>query len=264
MSSTHGRDAVRPCPEPPTTHRRAAHDDPLRRTPTGWTRAPGPSLRSRCLRDRGRADLRRAVPWRQVAAGATAGRAAAARHRRARPVPALRAGPRRRRAARLRHRAPAARQQRDPGLGVRQPRRARAAVRPRHRARGHRRGPDRSRPRATRRRSSSWWSRATPRRRSRRAWSATGSSATRVRSSCSPATAASSRSCRPGTFLLRKNMTPNELVTALLDPPPNPYVEIALRTGLRLEQITAKLQTLPLADGPEGLLRRWSRSRRRP
>lgn len=49
-----------------------------------------------------------------------------------------------------------------------------------------------------------------------------------------------------GTFLLRKNMVPNDLATALLDPPAVPYVDIALRTGLRLEQITAKLQTLPL------------------
>src|SRR4029453_4124286 len=35
-------------------------------------------------------------------------------------------------------------------------------------------------------------------------------------------------------------------VTALLAPPEVPYVDIDLRTGLRLEQITAKLQTLPL------------------
>jgi UPF0755 protein len=51
-----------------------------------------------------------------------------------------------------------------------------------------------------------------------------------------------------GTFILRRNMTPEHLVTALLAPPEIPYVEIALRTGLRLEQITAKLQTL---DGLE-------------
>lgn len=49
-----------------------------------------------------------------------------------------------------------------------------------------------------------------------------------------------------GTFVLRRNMTPDQLVTALLAPPEIPYVELALRTGLRLEQITAKLQTLPL------------------
>jgi UPF0755 protein len=46
-----------------------------------------------------------------------------------------------------------------------------------------------------------------------------------------------------GTFVLRRNMTPDQLVTALLAPPAIPYVEIALRTGLRLEQITALLQT---------------------
>ena len=50
-------------------------------------------------------------------------------------------------------------------------------------------------------------------------------------------------------------MTPDQLVTALLAPPAVPYVEIALRTGLRLEQITAKLETLPLDDGPAGVLR---------
>jgi peptidoglycan lytic transglycosylase G len=49
-----------------------------------------------------------------------------------------------------------------------------------------------------------------------------------------------------GTFVLRRNMTPDQLVTALLAPPADPYVELDLRTGLRLEQITAKLQTLPL------------------
>ena len=47
-----------------------------------------------------------------------------------------------------------------------------------------------------------------------------------------------------GTFVLRKNMTPDQMVSALLAPPPNPYIELDLRTGLRLEQITAKLQTL--------------------
>ena len=47
-----------------------------------------------------------------------------------------------------------------------------------------------------------------------------------------------------GTFVLRKNMTPDQMVSALLAPPPNPYIEVDLRTGLRLEQITAKLQTL--------------------
>jgi UPF0755 protein len=49
-----------------------------------------------------------------------------------------------------------------------------------------------------------------------------------------------------GTFVLRRSMTPDQLVSALLAPDPIPYVEIGLRTQLRLEQITAKLQTLPL------------------
>ena len=39
-------------------------------------------------------------------------------------------------------------------------------------------------------------------------------------------------------------MTPDQLVNALLAPPEVKYVDIALRTGLRLEQITAKLETL--------------------
>ena len=47
-----------------------------------------------------------------------------------------------------------------------------------------------------------------------------------------------------GSFILRTSMTPDELVTALLDPEQIQYVEIALRTGLRLEQITAKLETI--------------------
>jgi len=54
-----------------------------------------------------------------------------------------------------------------------------------------------------------------------------------------------------GTFLLRKNMSPDAMVTALLAPPTVPYVELGLRTGLRLEQITAKLQTLPLDMDPK-------------
>jgi UPF0755 protein len=54
-----------------------------------------------------------------------------------------------------------------------------------------------------------------------------------------------------GTFLLRKNMTPDQIVTSLLAPPSVPYVEIALRTGLRLEQVTAKLQTLQLQMDPK-------------
>jgi hypothetical protein len=51
-------------------------------------------------------------------------------------------------------------------------------------------------------------------------------------------------SLRVGDYVLRRNLTPDELVSALLDPPVITFVDISLRTGLRLEQITAKLQTL--------------------
>ncbi|HEX7950320.1 MAG TPA: endolytic transglycosylase MltG [Candidatus Limnocylindrales bacterium] len=47
-----------------------------------------------------------------------------------------------------------------------------------------------------------------------------------------------------GTFVLRRNLTPDQLVSALLNPPVVKYVDIELRTGLRLEQVTAKLETL--------------------
>jgi UPF0755 protein len=47
-----------------------------------------------------------------------------------------------------------------------------------------------------------------------------------------------------GTFILRRSMTPDQVVTALLSPDQIQYVTIALRTGLRLEQITAKLETI--------------------
>lgn len=51
-------------------------------------------------------------------------------------------------------------------------------------------------------------------------------------------------SLQAGNFILRGTMTPDEVVTALLAPEQIKYVDIDLRTGLRLEQITAKLQTL--------------------
>jgi len=47
-----------------------------------------------------------------------------------------------------------------------------------------------------------------------------------------------------GDFILRKSMTPQQVVDALLKPEQIHYIEIALRTGLRLEQITAKLETI--------------------
>ncbi len=48
-----------------------------------------------------------------------------------------------------------------------------------------------------------------------------------------------------GNYVLRKNMTPAEVVSTLqAGPPPDPLITIGLREGLRIEQITAKLQTL--------------------
>ena len=49
-----------------------------------------------------------------------------------------------------------------------------------------------------------------------------------------------------GTYILRKSMTPDELVNALLVSR-DIAVTVGLREGLRLEQVTAKLQTLPLS-----------------
>jgi UPF0755 protein len=48
-----------------------------------------------------------------------------------------------------------------------------------------------------------------------------------------------------GTFILRKNMTPSELVTSLLEVR-DLAIELGFREGLRIEQITAKLATLPV------------------
>ena len=55
-------------------------------------------------------------------------------------------------------------------------------------------------------------------------------------------------SLRIGDYILRRNLTPDQLVTALLDPPVITFVDISFRTGLRLEQMTAKLQTLADLD----------------
>ena len=54
-----------------------------------------------------------------------------------------------------------------------------------------------------------------------------------------------------GEFILRKSQTPDELVTALLDPGETPYVDIAIRSQLRLEQVTALLQKLKAEQGLE-------------
>jgi UPF0755 protein len=47
-----------------------------------------------------------------------------------------------------------------------------------------------------------------------------------------------------GTFILRRSMTPDQIVTALLAPDQVKTILVQLRTGLRLEQITAKLETI--------------------
>jgi UPF0755 protein len=49
-----------------------------------------------------------------------------------------------------------------------------------------------------------------------------------------------------GDYILRKNMTPEQLVALLEVPPVVRYVELGLREALRIEQIAAKMQTLPL------------------
>jgi len=55
-----------------------------------------------------------------------------------------------------------------------------------------------------------------------------------------------------GTFILRKSMTPEQIVNDMLNPAAVHYVDIALRTSLRLEQITAKLETIDgLTMNPE-------------
>jgi UPF0755 protein len=54
-----------------------------------------------------------------------------------------------------------------------------------------------------------------------------------------------------GDYILRHNMTPQQLVALLEAPPVSPYVDVGLREGLRIEQITAKLQTLPLQMDPK-------------
>ena len=49
-----------------------------------------------------------------------------------------------------------------------------------------------------------------------------------------------------GDYILRRNMTPEELVALLEVAPASRYVNVGLREGLRIEQIAAKLETLPL------------------
>ena len=52
-----------------------------------------------------------------------------------------------------------------------------------------------------------------------------------------------------GTFILRKNMTPDQLVTALLQAA-DLAIDLPFREGLRLEQVVTKLETLPVKMDP--------------
>ena len=85
---------------------------------------------------------------------------------------------------------------------------------------------------------------ATPPPRSPRGWPSRASCSTLGRSCSSPPTANLADKLEAGTFILRKNMTPDELVTRCWFPA-NMAIDLALREGLRLEQIIAKLETLP-------------------
>ena len=66
-----------------------------------------------------------------------------------------------------------------------------------------------------------------------------------------------------GTFILRKNMTPDELVTALLQAK-DLAIDLPFREGLRLEQVVAKLETLPVKMDVDRRSTRSSSTRRRP
>jgi UPF0755 protein len=52
-----------------------------------------------------------------------------------------------------------------------------------------------------------------------------------------------------GTFILTKNLTPNDLVTALLQAK-DLAIDLPFREGLRIEQVVAKLETLPVKMDP--------------
>jgi UPF0755 protein len=49
-----------------------------------------------------------------------------------------------------------------------------------------------------------------------------------------------------GDYVLRRNMTPDQLVTALFEASAVTHVDILIKEAVRLEQIAAKLETLPL------------------
>jgi UPF0755 protein len=56
-----------------------------------------------------------------------------------------------------------------------------------------------------------------------------------------------------GNFVVQQRMTPDQLATALLAPPPDPHVVLSIRTGLRLEQIAALIQAKPADRGLDRL-----------
>ena len=56
-----------------------------------------------------------------------------------------------------------------------------------------------------------------------------------------------------GSFVVRQTMTPDQLATALLTPPPDPHVVLSIRTGLRLEQIAALIEAKPADRGIDRL-----------
>ena len=57
-----------------------------------------------------------------------------------------------------------------------------------------------------------------------------------------------------GDFTVRQTMTPDQLISALLAPPPSvPHVVLPIRTGLRLEQIAALIEAKPADAGIDGL-----------
>ena len=59
-----------------------------------------------------------------------------------------------------------------------------------------------------------------------------------------------STSYQAGSFVLRQTMTPDQLASALLTPPaPDLHIVLAIRTGLRLEQIAALIQAKPADHG---------------
>ena len=62
-------------------------------------------------------------------------------------------------------------------------------------------------------------------------------------------------SYQAGSFVVRQTMTPDQLATALLTPPPPPvpHLTLSIRTGLRLEQIAALIQAKPADRGIAGL-----------